>query len=137
MLSLVYRVQAMNTKDGTWKYTSLVICTVVENNVAIIVSSTPGFANFMTVYIAQMQIIKSLRSSLGGSTIFGASGTPGTPPGDSKDKHNKPRTGRGSERHASHSVDVHGGFSILHSVASAEKGETQEPSEASMPMGRS
>jgi hypothetical protein len=127
----------MDTEDGTWKYTSLVICTVVENNVAIVVSSTPGFANFIEVYIAKMQIIKSLRSSFGGSTIFGSSGTPGTPPGNSKDNHNKPGTERGSERHASHSVDAHSQLSILNSVASAEKGGAQEPSEASMPMGRS
>ncbi|KAF7867295.1 hypothetical protein EAF04_005378 [Stromatinia cepivora] len=65
VLSLVYRVEALNTNDGTWKYTLLLIFSVVENDIAIIVSCTPGFVNFVRVYISELPIIRSLRSSLG------------------------------------------------------------------------
>ncbi|OTA55245.1 hypothetical protein K449DRAFT_306030, partial [Hypoxylon sp. EC38] len=64
VLSLVYRIEALDTDDGTWKYTSLLICSVVENDVAIIVSCTPGVANFTRVYVSELRIIKSLRSNL-------------------------------------------------------------------------
>lgn len=72
MLSLVYRVAAIGTNDGTWKYTSLLICSVVESNVAIIVSCSPGFANFTKVYVAELPIIKPILSSFGRSS--GSSG---------------------------------------------------------------
>lgn len=67
MLSLVYRVAAIGTSDGTWKYTSLLICSVVKSNVAIIVSCAPGFANFIKVYVAELRIIKPILSSFGRS----------------------------------------------------------------------
>ncbi|KAH7324397.1 hypothetical protein B0I35DRAFT_424077 [Stachybotrys elegans] len=62
LLSLVYRVQALDTQDGSWNYTAIIICTVVENDVAIIISSTPGFANFMRVYMPQLGVFKSISS---------------------------------------------------------------------------
>ena len=68
VLSLVYRVAAIGTNDGTWKYTSLLICSVVESNVAIVVSCAPGFANFMKSYFMELPLIKSIRSSLGKSS---------------------------------------------------------------------
>ncbi|VUC35733.1 unnamed protein product [Clonostachys rosea] len=75
-LSLVYRVQAIGTNDGTWKYTALVICTVVENDVSIIVCNTPGFANFTRTYIADLGFIKSLHSTFtGGSSTWKLQGS--------------------------------------------------------------
>lgn len=93
MLSLVYRVEAINAVDGTWKYTALLMCSVVENDVAIIVSCTPGFANFTRLYVSKWQIIRSIRSIIRGShssksgitdkTLCNSHGNP-----------NRPRTGR-------------------------------------------
>ncbi|KAK8050928.1 hypothetical protein PG993_002313 [Apiospora rasikravindrae] len=64
VLSLVYRVEAMDTNDGTWKYTALLICSVVENDVAIFVSCAPGFAKFTRLYISEPKIFQSIRSTL-------------------------------------------------------------------------
>ncbi|KAI0441101.1 hypothetical protein F4803DRAFT_563281 [Xylaria telfairii] len=63
VLSLVYRVEAIDTNDGTWKYTALLLCNVVETDVAIIVSCTPGFANFTRTYLPRLWLFKSLRGS--------------------------------------------------------------------------
>ncbi|KAI1282643.1 hypothetical protein F5Y07DRAFT_350493 [Xylaria sp. FL0933] len=51
VLFLVYRAEALNTNDGTWKYTALLLCNVAETDVAIIVSCAPGFANFTKAYL--------------------------------------------------------------------------------------
>ncbi|KAI0196387.1 hypothetical protein F4808DRAFT_439918 [Astrocystis sublimbata] len=80
VLSLVYRIQALDTNDGTWKYTALLICNLVEIDVAIIVSCTPGFANFTKVYMSKINIFKSPRRDINYDV-------------ESKDP-NKPRTGR-------------------------------------------
>ncbi|KUI58462.1 hypothetical protein VP1G_05744 [Cytospora mali] len=96
-------VEAINTDDGTWKYTSLLICTVVENNVAIIVSCTPGFANFTRIHISELQIVKSFRSTFGGSG-GGKSGVANKPSWNQEDP-NRPRTGRGSGKKANHHFD--------------------------------
>ncbi|KAI0412865.1 hypothetical protein F5X98DRAFT_379304 [Xylaria grammica] len=61
VLSLVYRVEALSTSDKTWAYTSLNLTNVVEADVAIIVSCTPGFANFARVYISRLGVFKPLR----------------------------------------------------------------------------
>jgi hypothetical protein len=104
VLSLVFRVEAMHTNDGTWKYTSLLICAVVENDVAIIVSCTPGFVNFTRIYISELPIVKSLRSTLGGSSN-GVSGFSNKLLRHQKVDPNKPRTRNGS-RKENHEFDV-------------------------------
>jgi hypothetical protein len=92
-LSLVYRVEALDTNDGTWKYTSLLICSVVENYVAIIVSCAPGFAKFTRLYIAELGMIKSLRSSF--TRSLGSAAVPTNKPlNDHKVEPRRPPVGR-------------------------------------------
>ncbi|CAD6447909.1 08477ba5-09da-42d4-b787-dc070ec835d9 [Sclerotinia trifoliorum] len=97
VLSMVYRVEALNTNDVTWKYTLVLIFCLIENQIAIIVSCTVGFVNFVTVYISEVAIIRSLRSSLGSgnksSTHF-------------KLEPNQPRSGRGPRRNENHEFDL-------------------------------
>ncbi|KAI5855028.1 hypothetical protein GGS23DRAFT_470600 [Durotheca rogersii] len=121
VLSLVYRVEALDTNDGTWKYTSLLICSVVENHVAIIVSCTPGFANFTRVYVSQLWIVKSLRSTLGGSGS-GRSGIISRLSMQNKEDPNRPRTGRGFGKKAKGGFGALGDTSILQSVVSTAEG---------------
>jgi len=92
VLSLVYRVEAMDTNDGTWKYTTLLICNIVENDVAIIVASTPGCVNFTRLYIPKLSIVKSFRWTLGEAAIARRPG----PSRNRKEDPNKPRTQNGS-----------------------------------------
>ncbi|TGJ87202.1 hypothetical protein E0Z10_g1536 [Xylaria hypoxylon] len=63
ILSLVYRVAALEMNDVTWSYTSIVIWNVVETDVAIIASCTPGFASFIRTYIPKLEVFKSLGSN--------------------------------------------------------------------------
>ncbi|EDO01614.1 predicted protein [Sclerotinia sclerotiorum 1980 UF-70] len=97
VLSLVYRLEALNTNDVTWKYTLVLIFCLLENQITIIVSCTVGFVNFVTVYISELAIIRSLRSSLGSgnrsSTHF-------------KLDPNQPRPGRGPRRNENHELDM-------------------------------
>ncbi|POS74872.1 hypothetical protein DHEL01_v206733 [Diaporthe helianthi] len=76
IVSLVYRVaQFRNMQDATWNLYALLLCTVVELNIAIIVCSVPGLARFCKVYAATWTPIQSLRSKLsrlGGSTAGGS-----------------------------------------------------------------
>ncbi|KAI0096832.1 hypothetical protein F4776DRAFT_658568 [Hypoxylon sp. NC0597] len=116
VLSLVYRVEALDTDDGTWKYTSLLICSVVETDVAIIVSCTPGVANFTRVYVSELRIIKSLRSNLGGSSS-------GKSSMNQKEDPNRPRTKNGFGKQENHQFDVLSDSFILKSTSSTERGE--------------
>ncbi|ROW05776.1 hypothetical protein VMCG_05248 [Cytospora schulzeri] len=51
VLSLVYRVLLYkDTNDQTWYLYALLLCTVVELNISIIVSSMPGFAKIMRLH---------------------------------------------------------------------------------------
>lgn len=59
----------MDTNDGSWKYTALLLCNVVETDVAIIVSCTPGFAKFTRAYLPRLGLFKSPRSSINDSGI--------------------------------------------------------------------
>lgn len=122
VLSLVYRAEAMHTDDGTWKYTAVLICAVVENDVAIIVSCTPGFANFTRVHISELWIVKSLRSTLGGSRSV-RSGFVKKPSWNSKEDPNRPRTGKGSGKKSNKHSDELSDTFILQSVSNAERGE--------------
>ncbi|AEO70528.1 uncharacterized protein THITE_2092033 [Thermothielavioides terrestris NRRL 8126] len=75
LTSLVYRVRMMEEEqsDMTWYAALVLMCIVVEVHIAIIVSSMPGFAKFMRVYL--------------GGTMTGSSRAAG---GDCEK--NKPRT---------------------------------------------
>lgn len=102
VLSLVYRVAAIGTNDGTWKYTSLLICSVVESDVAIIVSCAPGFAKFTRTYVAELPIIKPILLSLGRS-----SGSGGVSDPFSKKSSNRPPTiGQGARKRDVHEFDI-------------------------------
>ncbi|TVY80891.1 hypothetical protein LSUE1_G004336 [Lachnellula suecica] len=124
VLSLVFRVEAIGTNDGTWKYTSLLICSVVEIDVAIIVSCTPGFVNFTRVYISDLPIVKSLRSTLGGSSNSG-SGFTIKPSKSDKEDPNRPRTRNGPEWKENHEFDELGS-NFFKSASSTERGEGEE-----------
>jgi hypothetical protein len=100
----VYRVEAIGTNDGTWKYTALLICNVVENNVAIIVSCTPSFVKFSRFYISELAIVKSLRSIVMGSSSNG-SGSTNKYSLEQKENPNRPRTRNNTGRKKSHELD--------------------------------
>lgn len=86
------------------------ICVVVENNVAIIVSSTQGFSKFINM-IPELRVIGLLRSRLGGSTSV------------KPDDPNRPRTGRGSGKKPDHGLYGLSETAILKSASSAEVGD--------------
>ncbi|KAF2829103.1 hypothetical protein CC86DRAFT_444281 [Ophiobolus disseminans] len=67
VLSLVYRVQLLDTRDATWVSTLVTLCAVIENNVAIIVSCMPALAHLLKLHIGDSRVFKSLRSRLFGS----------------------------------------------------------------------
>ncbi|KAI0424758.1 hypothetical protein F5Y09DRAFT_335520 [Xylaria sp. FL1042] len=91
VLSLVYRAEALNTNDGTWKYTALLLCNVVETDVAIIVSCAPGFANFIRACLMKY------------SNRFGN----GNDSGEKLESNpNRPRTGNGLKNFAKCSTDT-------------------------------
>lgn len=126
MLSLVYRAEAINTNDGTWKYTALLICSVVENGVAIMVSCAPGCAKFSRVYVSEWKVIKSLRSTLGGSNNS-KSGEKSKPSWDQPSDPNRERTGRRFGRQVHHEFDELSDTLILQtasSVGTAARDET-------------
>ncbi|RYC55847.1 hypothetical protein CHU98_g10372 [Xylaria longipes] len=107
-------VEAVNTNDGTWKYTSLLLCNVVEADLAIIISCTPGFANFARAYLPKLEIFKSLRSSTDSDVKF-------------KDDPNMSRTGKWLKNPASHSSDILKDTYILQNTLLAEMGMSTNP----------
>ncbi|KAK4168989.1 hypothetical protein QBC43DRAFT_284242 [Cladorrhinum sp. PSN259] len=63
VVSLVYRVLEMNdAHDSTWKLYIILLCTVVELNVAIVVACAAGFSRFVRVYLSQCSAVKSIHS---------------------------------------------------------------------------
>ncbi|KAK3994805.1 hypothetical protein QBC44DRAFT_322110 [Cladorrhinum sp. PSN332] len=63
VVSLVYRVLEMqDMHDSTWKLYIILLCTVVELNVAIIVASVPGFSRYVRVYLSKCTAVKSIQS---------------------------------------------------------------------------
>ncbi|RYP58942.1 hypothetical protein DL769_008747 [Monosporascus sp. CRB-8-3] len=66
--ALVFRVRLLYSEDSTWEQARLAICVVVENNVAIIVGCMPIIANFMRLHMAELSIIRSMRTKLRGSS---------------------------------------------------------------------
>jgi hypothetical protein len=123
VLSLVYRVDAMGTNDGTWKYTSLLICGVVETDVAIIVSCAPGFANFTRVYISELSIIKPLLSTFGRNSS-GVSDLANKPSMNSKKDPSRPQMEKGARKRENHEFDVLS--DTFESASSNERGEGED-----------
>lgn len=74
VIALVFRVQLRHTQDMTWVQSCLFICVIVENNVAVIVSSMPAFATFLRVHVSESAFVKSLLSSSGRSGGSGSGG---------------------------------------------------------------
>ncbi|KAI1130425.1 hypothetical protein F5Y10DRAFT_263118 [Nemania abortiva] len=70
VVSLAYRVVSISgpTPDLTYSAGVLLNCNLIEMNIALVVCSTPAFANFMRNHVMQSRIFKSLRSTLGGSS---------------------------------------------------------------------
>ena len=66
---------------------------VVESNVAIIISSGPGFSSFARVHLAELPLLKTLRSTLIGQSSDDSYAARFK----EKNDPNKPRTGRGDE----------------------------------------
>ncbi|KAI1177769.1 hypothetical protein F4777DRAFT_540284 [Nemania sp. FL0916] len=66
VVSLAYRVVSIrgSTPDLTYSAGVLLNCNLIEMNIALIVCSTPAFANFMRNYVLQSRIFRSLRSTL-------------------------------------------------------------------------
>ncbi|KAK4236589.1 hypothetical protein C8A03DRAFT_16781 [Achaetomium macrosporum] len=79
VIALVFRIRLRTTHDITWVQSCLFICVIVENNVAIIVSSMPAFATFMRVYVSETTFAKSLLSKLGSSKSNGSYDFPTKP----------------------------------------------------------
>jgi hypothetical protein len=114
----------MNTNDLTWKETLILMFSVVESDVAIIVSCTPGFVKFTKVYVSELLIVKSLRSSLGGNK----------PSKNHVVDPNQPRTRRGPRRKENHEFDVLSDAVI--SSTKRDEGECSIPlAPASNPLG--
>ncbi|ROW06860.1 hypothetical protein VMCG_04059 [Cytospora schulzeri] len=66
-VSLVYRVKTSLDQEKAWDAGVLMICNLVEMDVATIVSSTPGFSSFMRSHVLDSKLAYSLRSILGGA----------------------------------------------------------------------
>ncbi|KAK4222513.1 hypothetical protein QBC38DRAFT_489724 [Podospora fimiseda] len=63
IISLVFRVFEMkHINDSTWNLYIILLCTVVELNVAIIVASVPGFSRFVRVHLLHWPAVKSIQS---------------------------------------------------------------------------
>ncbi|RAK94387.1 hypothetical protein BO79DRAFT_261503 [Aspergillus costaricaensis CBS 115574] len=62
--ALVFRVRLKTTADTSYVQSALFICVIVENNVAIIVSSMPFFPAFLRAKVLDAVIFRSLRSKL-------------------------------------------------------------------------
>ncbi|KAJ4408212.1 hypothetical protein N0V82_009755 [Gnomoniopsis sp. IMI 355080] len=87
VVALRYRVELYKNKaDSTWPQTQVFICVIVENNVALIVSSMPGFATFVKVNVSESWLFKSLQSRLSGSRGTGGGGGSGMIIGESGGK---------------------------------------------------
>ncbi|PSN69491.1 hypothetical protein BS50DRAFT_633229 [Corynespora cassiicola Philippines] len=59
--SLVMRVRITETSDMTWISTILFLCSAVEPNITIIMSSGPGFVKFVRSYISNLPSFFSSR----------------------------------------------------------------------------
>ncbi|KAI0451249.1 hypothetical protein F5B21DRAFT_516870 [Xylaria acuta] len=114
VLSLAYRIGALGTSDITRMDTTLLICNVVEADVAIIASCTPGFANFTRTYLPKLEIFKSLCSSTNSGLQF-------------KYDPNRPRTGKRLKRPVNYSSNVLDDAYILQSTMLAKMGMSTNP----------
>jgi len=94
---------------------------VVEVNIAIIVSSAPGFSRFIRLHLLEWGPVRSLRSRLSSSSYAQKSSPGGTLDGNSdspnsssiRKKHNKPRSGRFDRRRRRRHHDNTGSMIML------------------------
>ncbi|KAI1498629.1 hypothetical protein F5X99DRAFT_317494 [Biscogniauxia marginata] len=91
VVSLAYRVISIEppSPDSTYNAGVLMICNLVEMNVALIICSTTAFATFMRIYVMESRAFKTLRSTLSGSSAKSRSNL-----ANSVRNPNRPRTGR-------------------------------------------
>ncbi|KAI1760842.1 hypothetical protein GGR53DRAFT_525683 [Hypoxylon sp. FL1150] len=68
IVSLVERIEIERAYDQTWISTILSLCSAVELNVAIIVSSAPAFSSFTRLHFVNLSLVKLLLSSFSSST---------------------------------------------------------------------
>ncbi|KAI0837145.1 hypothetical protein F5Y06DRAFT_304868 [Hypoxylon sp. FL0890] len=58
--ALVYRIRLINLRDTSWEQACFYIAMIVENNVVIIVSCMPFFANFMKQNVSKFSFFRGL-----------------------------------------------------------------------------
>ncbi|KAH9984589.1 hypothetical protein F4779DRAFT_612271 [Xylariaceae sp. FL0662B] len=68
IVSLVERIEITRAYDQTWISTILSLCSAVELNVAIIVSSAPAFSSFARLHFINLSVVKLLLSSFSSGT---------------------------------------------------------------------
>ncbi|KAI1850163.1 hypothetical protein JX266_004542 [Neoarthrinium moseri] len=68
VLSLVYRVQLLETTDAMWRQAIVAMCALIETNVAIIVGCMPTLAQTLRSHLGFPNLLRSLRSRLLGVT---------------------------------------------------------------------
>ncbi|KAI5922158.1 hypothetical protein F4810DRAFT_298088 [Camillea tinctor] len=92
LVSLVYRVKSIQgpSPDTTYNTGVLMICNLVEMDVALIVCSTIAFSSFMRLHVMESRIFKNLQSVLRGNR--NDSSQPNSAKGMLDP--NRPRTGR-------------------------------------------
>ncbi|OTA70054.1 hypothetical protein K449DRAFT_427565 [Hypoxylon sp. EC38] len=66
--SLVERIEITYASDTTWISAILSLCSAVELNVAIIVSSAPAFSSYARLRLANLSVVKILLSSFSSSS---------------------------------------------------------------------
>ncbi|KAK3940296.1 hypothetical protein QBC46DRAFT_354284 [Diplogelasinospora grovesii] len=127
VVSLVYRVMlTIDLSDGTWKLYAILLCTVVEINIALIVCSVPGFSRFMRIYVSEWAPVKTLRSK-----IYGYSTSDKTKsPDSSHDSKNKPRTALGRREYIELNdawlMKSGGGTATVDIIANGQGGQSPE-----------
>ncbi|RYP34521.1 hypothetical protein DL767_004233 [Monosporascus sp. MG133] len=64
VVSLVFKIQILDSTDSSWLAALTSVCSLIETNVAIIVGCMPAFASLATSTIGSSTFFKSLRSRL-------------------------------------------------------------------------
>ncbi|KAH8754762.1 hypothetical protein F5883DRAFT_431082 [Diaporthe sp. PMI_573] len=77
IVGLVYRVKLYQGGDTSWLNSTTLLCILIENNIAIVVSCMPAFSLFVRAHVAQTALVKSLRTTFfGNSSGSGANSKP-------------------------------------------------------------
>ncbi|KAE8350515.1 hypothetical protein BDV28DRAFT_162899 [Aspergillus coremiiformis] len=83
VIALVFRVRLLTTTDIIWTQSVLFICVIMENNVAIIVSSMPFFATFIKNNFSESSLVRLFLSKISSHSEDSKSGTaPHVPNGE-------------------------------------------------------